>query len=246
LNAVVEILKRAQQEELPCLLVGGHAVILYQVPRFTRDIDFVVPDAATDRWLDFLQRLKYQVYHRTSAFIQLEPDTPGTMPPVDLMLVEEGTWAKLLAQAQERDAGEGMHLMVPHPWHLIAMKLTAANATTRRAGASDWSDIFDLLRTCKIDLGDSRVSKACRAIWRRGSATTDGARNAMSENAGNQWDIRLREAEDSLYPSHLRQPPSWSEFMHEMDAEWQRYMRDHDAPEDRLATKLYERFRIDS
>jgi hypothetical protein len=158
-NAVIEILKRAQQEQLPCLLVGGHAVILYQVPRFTRDIDFVVPDEATGRWLDFLQRLRYRVYHRTGAFIQLEPATPGSMPPVDLMLVDENTWAKLIAKAESRDAGEGMHLPVPHPWHLIAMKLTAAKSAVRRAGALDWSDIFDLLRTCKIDLADPEFRK---------------------------------------------------------------------------------------
>ncbi len=114
---------------------------------------------ATDRWLDFLQRLKYRVYHRTGAFIQLEPATPGTMPPVDLMLVDEDTWTKLLARAQERDAGEGMRLMVPHPWHLIAMKLAAAKSDVRRAGAADWSDIFDLLRTCKIDLADPEFRK---------------------------------------------------------------------------------------
>lgn len=154
MNAVVELLRRAQQERLPFLLVGGHAVILYQVPRFTRDIDFVVPDEASERWLEFLQRLSYRVYHRTAAFIQLEPATPGTMPPVDLMLVDEGTWAKLMAKAREIDAGDGMLLPVPHPWHLIAMKLTAARSSARRAGASDWSDIFDLLRTCKIDRAD--------------------------------------------------------------------------------------------
>jgi hypothetical protein len=158
-NAVVEILKLAQKEQLPCLLVGGHAVILYQVPRFTRDIDFVVPDEATDRWLDFLRQLGYRVYHRTDAFIQLEPATPGSMPPVDLMLVDEGTWTKLLAQAQERDAGEGLRLAVPHPWHLIAMKLMAARSPARRAGASDWSDIFDLLRTCKVNLADPEFRK---------------------------------------------------------------------------------------
>lgn len=154
MNAVVEILRRAQAENLPCLLVGGHAVILYQIPRFTRDIDLLIPDAATERWLDFLQRLKYRVYHRTGAFLQLEPETPGSLPPVDLMLVDEDTWVKLRAKAEERDAGDGLRLPVPHPWHLIAMKLTAANAATRRAGASDWSDIFDLLRTCEIDLKD--------------------------------------------------------------------------------------------
>jgi Nucleotidyl transferase AbiEii toxin, Type IV TA system len=154
LNAVVEILKRAQQEELPCLLVGGHAVILYRIPRFTRDIDFVIPDEAVERWLDFLQRLQYRVYHRTGAFIQLEPATPGSLPPVDLMLVDQDTWSKLQAKAESRDAGEGLLLPVPHPWHLIAMKLTAAKSAARRVGASDWSDIFDLLRTCQIDLND--------------------------------------------------------------------------------------------
>lgn len=154
MNAVVEILKRAQAEELPCLLVGGHAVILYQVPRFTRDIDFLIPDAAVDRWLEFLQRLKYRVYHRTGAFVQLEPATPGSMPPVDLMLADESTWTKLAEKAREIEAGEGMRLPVPHPWHLIAMKLAAARSSTRRAGASDWPDIFDLLRTCRIDLAD--------------------------------------------------------------------------------------------
>ena len=159
MNAVVEILKRAQLEELPCLLVGGHAVILYQVPRFTRDIDFVIPDVAIDRWLEFLQKLSYGVYHRTDAFIQLEPATPGHLPPVDLMLVDSATWAKLDGQGEERDAGEGVHLRVPHPWHLIAMKLRAAQSRNRRAGASDWSDIFDLLQTCKIDLNDQEFQR---------------------------------------------------------------------------------------
>ncbi len=159
MNAVVEILKRAQQEKLPHLLVGGHAIILYQVPRFTRDIDFVVPDEAVERWLDFLRRFHYRVYHQTGVFIQLEPDKPGELPPVDLMLVDEGTWTKLTAQAQERDAGDGMQLQVPHPWHLIAMKLVAAKSPVRRTGAVDWSDIFDLLRTCKIDVADPEFRK---------------------------------------------------------------------------------------
>jgi hypothetical protein len=154
MSVVLEIVKRAQQEKLPGLLVGGHAVILYAVPRFTRDIDFLVPDHAVEQWLGFLQRLSYRVYHRTEAFIQLEPATPGTLPPIDLMLVDEKTWANLLAKAEERDAGEGMRLAVPHPWHLIAMKLTAAKAPGRRATGSDWSDILDLIRTCKIDLAD--------------------------------------------------------------------------------------------
>ena len=159
MSAVIEILQRARQEQLPCLLVGGQAVILYQIPRFTRDIDFVIPEEATDRWLSFLERLQYRVYHRTEAFIQLEPQTPGSLPPVDLMLVDHDTWTKLMAKAEDRPAGEGMQLPVAHPWHLIAMKLTAAKSRARRTGASDWSDIFDLLETCKIDLADPEFRK---------------------------------------------------------------------------------------
>lgn len=58
------------------------------------------------------------------------------------------------------------------------------------------------------------------------------------------WDLRLQEATSSLYPSHLRQPPSWVAFMREIDAEWRRYMREHDSPERRLREKNPDRFRL--
>ncbi len=67
----------------------------------------------------------------------------------------------------------------------------------------------------------------------------------MSETAETgPWDLRLREATSPLYPSHLRQPPSWIAFMREIDAEWQRQMRENDAPERRLRGKNPERFRL--
>lgn len=64
----------------------------------------------------------------------------------------------------------------------------------------------------------------------------------MSERDGDRWNLRLQEADVRLWPSHLRQPPSWIEFMREIDGQWQRYMREHDSPEQRLATKLHTRF----
>ncbi len=59
----------------------------------------------------------------------------------------------------------------------------------------------------------------------------------MSEDV-NTFDLRLREASEPLHRSHLRQPPTWIEFMREIAPQWQRYMREHDTPEQRLATKL--------
>lgn len=75
------------------------------------------------------------------------------------MLVEAETWSKLIAEAQERDAGDGLLLPVPHPWHLIAMKLVAAKSETRRASAVDWGDILDLICTCGIDVADPEFQK---------------------------------------------------------------------------------------
>jgi hypothetical protein len=32
--------------------------------------------------------------------------------------------------------------------------------------------------------------------------------------------------------------------MREIDADWRRYMQEHDTPDERLATKLHDRFRL--
>jgi len=77
--------------------------------------------------------------------------------------------SKLLGKAQERDAGEGLSLPVPHPWHLIAMKLRAAKSGTRRTDAVDWSDILDLVQTCKIDLSDPEFQNIVLQFGRKES-----------------------------------------------------------------------------
>ncbi len=66
---------------------------------------------------------------------------------------------------------------------------------------------------------------------------------SADENGGRS--VRLREPEGRLWPSHLRQPPTWIEFMREIDAQWRRYMSEHDSPEERLATKMERRFTLD-
>ncbi len=57
-------------------------------------------------------------------------------------------------------------------------------------------------------------------------------------------DMRFPSGENTLSRSHLRQAPSWSEFMREIEPEWQRYMREHDSPEERLRSKNPERFTL--
>ena len=56
------------------------------------------------------------------------------------------------------------------------------------------------------------------------------------------WNINLPEPGTALERSHLRQPPAWVDFLEEIEQEWVRYMRDHDAPQRRLETKIPNRF----
>lgn len=154
MNGLYELVERARREALPFLIVGGHAVILYNVPRFTRDIDLLIPEQALASWLEFLSRFRFRIYHQTDAFVQLEPAEPGSLPPVDLMLVDAATWDKLTAKAEERDSGRELRLPVPHVWHLIAMKLAASSSAQRRAEALDWADVLQLVKVCKINLAD--------------------------------------------------------------------------------------------
>lgn len=37
------------------ILIGGNAVIAHGVPRFTRDVDFVIPERETMPWRQFLE-----------------------------------------------------------------------------------------------------------------------------------------------------------------------------------------------
>jgi hypothetical protein len=48
--------ERAQESGLSeYLLIGGSAVITYGAPRFTRDLDFVIPDREQIGWRTFLE-----------------------------------------------------------------------------------------------------------------------------------------------------------------------------------------------
>ncbi len=60
------------------------------------------------------------------------------------------------------------------------------------------------------------------------------------------WEIDLPHPDAPLQAGHLRQSTTWAEFMREIDGYWRRYMHEHDRPESRLATKIDQRFRIDS
>jgi len=142
----------AALKNLPCLLIGGNAVILFGFARNTIDIDLLVPMARRSAWLDLMRELQFRLYHGTDAFAQFEPGGAG-MVSVDLMFVDDHTWARLSAGPVERVI-EGYSVKLPRPEHLIALKLHSASSPGRSRPEADWEDIRQIIRICGVDASD--------------------------------------------------------------------------------------------
>lgn len=154
-----KLLRSAQDGGLSYLIVGGNAVILLGVPRFTRDIDLLITDTHRQAWQSLMEKLGYQLFHRVDAFDQYEPvqKEGGGTPGVDFMLVDESVWLKLVEASRSVELVPGFSVPVPDPLHLIAMKLQAANAPHRKRDAQDFSDIVGLLKAFNMELSQPVV-----------------------------------------------------------------------------------------
>ncbi len=138
------------------LLVGGNAMIVYGIPRNTRDVDFLIPVEDELRWRTFLETCGYRFGHRTAGFSQFFAEPEGA-PRLDLMLVDRSTWKKLEADAERMPITDDLDLRLPAPRHLIAMKLRAAISPSRINAQQDWSDIVELMIRNQFDLDDTGI-----------------------------------------------------------------------------------------
>jgi len=153
LDAVVSCPQpRDSQRQLPCLLIGAHAVLAGEFEN-PRDILFHnKSEENRSHWLDLFRELGYRFFHGVTAFAQFEPpDETGV--PVDLMFVDATTWQKLAQDAVEADLGE-VRALVPRPEYLVALKLHAAVSPTRSKPEVDWEDIRQIVRICALDPSD--------------------------------------------------------------------------------------------
>jgi hypothetical protein len=143
----------AEKEGLQSMLVGGNAVNLYAYRRTTFDVDLLVRETDSQRWLTFFEQHGYRVFHRTANFIRMHlAADPTKALPVDLMLADEETFNKIRSESSRRDLGQGVQLTIPSPLHLIAMKLHALKTQARIERGADFQDVIHLIRTARIDV----------------------------------------------------------------------------------------------
>ena len=59
-----------------------------------------------------------------------------------------------MLKAETKNLAHEVKALLPHPTHLVALKLNALASPHRRPGNADWSDIINLIREQKLSLAD--------------------------------------------------------------------------------------------
>jgi hypothetical protein len=101
-----------------------------------------------------LTKLGYRTYFETDAFLQLQ--APENFPPLDLMVVDDQTFDRIEATADQKML-DGQQIRIPDALRLIALKLHATRDTARRTTETDWQDIASLLRVTNRNLEDPEL-----------------------------------------------------------------------------------------
>ncbi len=116
----------------------------------------MITDEWRDGWRELIENLGYRKFHSIDAFEQFEPDPDHATTPhgvgIDLMVVDESTWEKLYPAAVKIELQNCISAKIPNVYHLIAMKLNASRSPHRRTGATDLSDVIELVAAHKIDI----------------------------------------------------------------------------------------------
>jgi hypothetical protein len=140
-----------QQDGIPFLVIGGHAVVLHGHQRTTFDLDLLISELSLPTAKSVLERLGYVPYSESGAFLQLTPRT--ALPPLDLMIVDETTFTRL-SHFTETRVFDGWTIQIPDPKRLVAMKLHALKSASRLNREKDWNDIVGVIRAGDLSIED--------------------------------------------------------------------------------------------
>lgn len=144
------ISEEAKKRKLRFIVIGGLAVNHYGYARETGDLDFFVSQNDRDGWIKLLKDFGYSDCNDGGNFIQFNPPAQNAWP-VDLMLVQEKTFAPIFAASREAVFFE-VQTRVPSLEHLIALKLHALKNTRMTRFLKDFLDVEYLIRINRLDI----------------------------------------------------------------------------------------------
>lgn len=137
------------------LLIGGHAMNALGYARDTVDLDLLINKEFRPAWVELLARLGYSIFHEGGTFVQFSASERVEWP-LDLMLVNEATFAKMWAASSEVNFGP-VKMRIPSVEHLIAMKVHALKHTHVGRFMKDFQDVVGLIQCQKLDPQSQKV-----------------------------------------------------------------------------------------
>lgn len=151
LRFVQKLSRAASDAKLKALLIGGHAVNMHGVSRFTEDFDFLVPRGKLDSWKALLSGLGFTSFFEGPTFAQFASEADHGPKRLDLMFVNDETFTKLSARALSLpEPSESLTIVCVE--HLIALKLHALKQDLEHRRLRDFLDVVDLVTKNQIDL----------------------------------------------------------------------------------------------
>jgi predicted nucleotidyltransferase len=147
--------EEAARRKLRFLVIGGLAVNHYGYSRDTSDLDFFISQRDRVEWMKMLADFGYTGHHDGGNFIQYHPPAQNAWP-VDLMLVQEKTFAPIVATSSEANLF-GVMTRVPSLEHLIALKLHALKNTRMTRFLKDFLDVEYLIRLNRLDIKSKNI-----------------------------------------------------------------------------------------
>ena len=155
LDKLVEALDPQRPE---ALLIGGQALPMYGVERQTVDVDCLASSEGAAKLERVLLAAGYQEAGRSETVVRYRHSSP-MLADVDVMLVDEPTYDKLLRDSQEWRTDRSVW-RVPSLPHLIALKLHSMKNNAQRY-ERDLPDIRNLLQENPQALSRADLEELC-------------------------------------------------------------------------------------
>ena len=126
------------------VVIGGHAINAHGYSRSTGDLDLAISLADAEQWKANIAALGYACFHEQPAFVQYRAERLDAWP-IDLMLLDDVTFKKMLADSIEFEFRDCKAQIATIP-HLISMKLHASKGRILQRESKDLADIVELLK----------------------------------------------------------------------------------------------------
>ena len=152
--------------QLRALVIGGHAVGALARRRYTNDVDLLIATSDESALTTTLAVAGYRKIAANALVIRYV-HSDLLEPPVDALLVNDTTFARLWQDSRETTV-EGHAVRIPSPMNLVALKLHAIRQDGTRF-PQDAADIAAIVAAHRETFDDATLTALCERFGGAGA-----------------------------------------------------------------------------